>query len=734
MRPTSPRGSPRFSDRRPPNLDVEHTGSRPSPASPARERHRPRESRPSRRAIPGVAEHLRSLGFHDQTRPPRPSPRPGRSCSARSTTTAAATVSTATSCRAPSGVGRRPRPRRRASATRSARMRLRDATPSGSGRSWRARPTAPLLDGQDRVDPRCDRARRAGRPADRTAGDDRRARRRASSGRTLGLAARSLGYRIVVLDPDPACPAAAVADEVVVGAYDDMDAALRMAELADVVTYELEHVSAGLVGGSTGTGRSAPVSYALVVTQDRLAERRYCESEGAAVAPWREVRSAADLGRPPRRSVRRCGSRRRPVGTTAAARCASSSAADAEAALDRLGRPDGEPLLLERELAVRVRALGRLHPSPRWADQTFPVAQNRHDAGILVESVAPAPIPGTVARGRRAGRRASPRPRRRRHADGRALPARRWVARGERARTRVHNSGHWTVEACRTSQFEQHIRAICGLPLGSTELHSPVALVNVLGVGPRRPARPEGVDRVLARPARPRPPLRQARGLRAAQDGSRDRDGLDERSGARAGAEQARAAHRLGDERRAGATGRDRRRQSLRLPGAHGRAGAPRAARRPVRAPRRLGPPDAGPPVPLRGDGGRPAGSGSSSPGPAGPPTCRACSRPRRACRSSVCRSRRQHLGGLDSLLSIVQMPRGIPVATVAIGNATNAALLAAAILALGDAALAERLAGYRADQTETVLDDPSNERRCRDARCSARSEGSTRAFPASSA
>ena len=68
-----------------------------------------------------------------------------------------------------------------------------------------------------------------------------------------------------------------------------------------------------------------------------------------------------------------------------------------------------------------------------------------------------------------------------------------------------------------------------------------------------------------------------------------------------------------------------------------------------------------------------------------------------------------QHLGGMDSLLSIVQMPRGIPVATVAIGNATNAGLLAAAILALGDPALAERLAAWRARQTESVLDDPSN-------------------------
>jgi 5-(carboxyamino)imidazole ribonucleotide synthase len=131
----------------------------------------------------------------------------------------------------------------------------------------------------------------------------------------------------------------------------------------------------------------------------------------------------------------------------------------------------------------------------------FPVAQNRHDDGILVESVAPAPIPDGTAR------------------EAAALVAR--LAEGldlagtltaelfllpdgslvvNELAPRVHNSGHWTIEACRTSQFEQHLRAICGLPLGSTELTTPVALVNILGAGPRRPARLAGIERALADP------------------------------------------------------------------------------------------------------------------------------------------------------------------------------------------------------------------------------------------
>src|SRR6188768_274549 len=110
-------------------------------------------------------------------------------------------------------------------------------------------------------------------------------------GRMLAMAARAMGYRIAVLDPDPACPAAAVADAVVVAPYDDIEAALRLAQMSDVVTYELEHVSADAVHAVANIRRIQPDPFALAMTQDRLAERRFLSSIGVPTAEWREVRS-----------------------------------------------------------------------------------------------------------------------------------------------------------------------------------------------------------------------------------------------------------------------------------------------------------------------------------------------------------------------------------------------------------------------------------------------------------
>ena len=113
-------------------------------------------------------------------------------------------------------------------------------------------------------------------------------------GRMLGMAARAMGYRVAVLDPDAGCPAAAIADLVIVGGYDDVDAALRLAEVSDVVTYELEHVAAAVVEAVEARVPVRPGRGPLLVTQDRLAERRFVEGAGIAVAPWREVRSVAE--------------------------------------------------------------------------------------------------------------------------------------------------------------------------------------------------------------------------------------------------------------------------------------------------------------------------------------------------------------------------------------------------------------------------------------------------------
>lgn len=321
-------------------------------------------------------------------------------------------------------------------------------------------------------------------------------------GRMLALSARTMGYRVAVLDPDPECPAAAVADRLEIGAYNDVDAARRMAEHCSVITYELEHVSLMLVQAlDTGGATIRPGPYALKLTQDRLAERRFLEANGAGVAPWREVRSVADLhasvadlGMPLRLKASLGGYDGRSQLRIADA--ADMAAAEAMVAAEMAG---DRPLLLERELPFEAELSVIVARAVDGTTCGFPVARNQHDRGILVESSTPAGIPDAIA------------------AQALALGTDLAIGMGmvglltaelflmpdgslvvNELAPRVHNSGHWSIEGAVTSQFEQHIRAICGLTLGSTALRGGgAATVNLLGSGADRDARALGLDRAL---------------------------------------------------------------------------------------------------------------------------------------------------------------------------------------------------------------------------------------------
>jgi 5-(carboxyamino)imidazole ribonucleotide synthase len=320
-------------------------------------------------------------------------------------------------------------------------------------------------------------------------------------GRMLGIAARAMGYRVAVLDPDPGCPAAAIADLVIVGGYDDIHAALRLAEVSDVVTYELEHVAAAVVEAVEARVPVRPGRGPLLVTQDRLAERRFVEGAGIAVAPWREVRSVADaraaadvLGLPLRL--------KQPTGGyDGRGQIRVTAAAELESVWERVGAEPGAVLLAERELAFAME-LSIIVARAGDEVATFPIGENVHDAGVLVRTCVPASV--------------SPRVEEDAAALGTALAAAmdlqgtltvelflmpdETLVVNELA-PRVHNSGHWTIEGAATSQFEQHIRAICGLGLGSPAAHGPAAMVNLLGTGPRREARLLGVAAALGDPA-----------------------------------------------------------------------------------------------------------------------------------------------------------------------------------------------------------------------------------------
>jgi len=318
----------------------------------------------------------------------------------------------------------------------------------------------------------------------------------------LAQAARAMGYRVAILDPDPECPAAAVADYVMPGSYDDVGAALRLADVSAVVTYELEHVASAVVDALEMRLPVRPGRYPLVSTQDRLAERRFIEGAGGAVAPWLEVRTQDDL----RAATDVLGLPLRLKAVTGGydgrSQLRIATWEELDGAIARLGGPAGSRLLAERELTFRAELSVVVARGVGGETAAYPIARNVHDAGILVESVAPAPIPEDVAeRATQVG------------LDlgiamglcGTLTAELFWLADGSivvnELAPRVHNSGHWTLDGAETSQFEQHIRAIAGLGLGSTAALAPTAVVNLLGTGPLREALLAGVGEALADPS-----------------------------------------------------------------------------------------------------------------------------------------------------------------------------------------------------------------------------------------
>lgn len=320
-------------------------------------------------------------------------------------------------------------------------------------------------------------------------------------GLMLALAARAMGYRVAALDPDPGCPMAGVADEIVAGRYDDADAARRLGAMSDVVTYELEHVG---LGAARAAGEGAPLRpglAALAATQDRLAERRFLRDIGEQTAPWREVRGAGeareaarDLGLPMRLKL--------PLGGyDGRSQARVTSEAGIDAAVSSLGGADGRPLLAEAEIDFAAELSVVVARGRDGRTVAYPISRNVHDAGVLVESVAPAPVAEAVAR---AAREVGDWIARRLDLVG-VMAAELFLARDgtllvNELAPRVHNSGHWTIEGAATSQFEQHLRAILGLPLGSPDPHGVTAMVNLLGTGADRPARLAGLERALADP------------------------------------------------------------------------------------------------------------------------------------------------------------------------------------------------------------------------------------------
>jgi len=300
-------------------------------------------------------------------------------------------------------------------------------------------------------------------------------------GQMLALAGIPLGMRCSFFSPTPSASADAVGN-VVIGAYDDHEALRAFARGVDVVTYEFENVSAEAVAEIEQVCPVWPPRSALITSQDRALEKQQLDSLGIPVAPYRIVDSLADLNA----AVREIGPqgilKTRRFGYDGKGQARLRVASDAEAAWNALGPA---PLIyeglveFERELSVvAVR-------SKDGTVLSYPVAENHHRDGILRTSFAPAD-------------RLSDAKRHQAEAHARELlgsfgyvgvfalemfdTAAGLVA-NEMA-PRVHNSGHWTIEGAETSQFENHMRAVCGLPLGDCAPVGYSVMLNLIGQHP----------------------------------------------------------------------------------------------------------------------------------------------------------------------------------------------------------------------------------------------------------
>jgi len=297
-------------------------------------------------------------------------------------------------------------------------------------------------------------------------------------GRMFTVAARTLGYRVTVLDPDPLSPAAEFATAHVVTGYTEPASLERLASECAAVTTEFENAPAAALDSLAARTVVRPSGSSVAVAQDRRREKGFFRDRGFPVGAFAAIETEADFDRalfavklPALLKTARFG-----YDGKGQARIDSR---DALAATwnewKRVPCVLEELLVLDREVSVVLARSGDGEVA------VFPVAENTHARGVLDVTIAPARIPDSLA-----AEATSLATRIAKELDyvG-VLAVEMFVVGGKllmnEMAPRPHNSGHYTIDACRTSQFEQQVRVLCGLPLGDPSQHTPAVMVNLLG-------------------------------------------------------------------------------------------------------------------------------------------------------------------------------------------------------------------------------------------------------------
>ena len=298
-------------------------------------------------------------------------------------------------------------------------------------------------------------------------------------GRMFAIAARRLGYRVHTFSPDEDTPTGQVADVEIVAPYDDLEAVRKFACNVSVVTFEFENVPAETAAAAASCAPVRPSGAILHTTQQRIREKSFLQNAGLPTAPYREIRSSADLAN----AVAELGCpailKTAAFGYDGKGQVRVESPQRAEEAWNAIGRQEAvlEAFIdFDREIslvAARADDGAFAHYSP---------SENQHSRHILDISIAPARVPPEIAKEAVEMSRCVLE----KLGVVGVLCVEFFVTRDGRLlinelAPRPHNSGHLTGDACITSQFEQQLRAVCGLPLGSTAMLCPAAMANILG-------------------------------------------------------------------------------------------------------------------------------------------------------------------------------------------------------------------------------------------------------------
>ncbi|WP_431304649.1 5-(carboxyamino)imidazole ribonucleotide synthase [Sediminicoccus sp. BL-A-41-H5] len=298
-------------------------------------------------------------------------------------------------------------------------------------------------------------------------------------GRMSAMAAARLGYRCHIFAPEAEAPAMQVSAAATVAPYEDVAALHRFAAAVDVVTYEFENVPAATLAALEGRVPCRPGPRALAICQDRILEKSFLAEAGVPVAPWRPVASLAELqaalteiGLPAVLKTTR-------LGYDGRGQAVLRRPEDVAPAFERLSP---KPLILETFVPFAAEISGIAARGLDGRVVTYDAVENRHHHHILDLSFAPARLPAEAAQAARenVAKVAA------------ALELVGLVALemfllpdgsllGNEIAPRPHNSGHWTMDACACGQFEQHIRAVAGLPLGPVARHSDAVMRNLVG-------------------------------------------------------------------------------------------------------------------------------------------------------------------------------------------------------------------------------------------------------------